>query len=213
MYHPQSDGMVERFNRTLGAMIVAYAAERPRTWDERLPLLTMAYRATPHESTGHSPNRVMFGREVTLPVDLMLGSPPEYTGEETTQYAAELQNRLEEVYAHVRDSLKVAAERQRRNYDVNASGTAYGTGDLVWRMNKTRRKGISPKLQARWLGPCVVTEKVNAVTYKIQVSRDGTKILHFDLLKPYSCRDIPEWVARRQEQLRGSSRAQPGPEQ
>ena len=207
VYHPQSDGMVERFNRTLGTMIVAYAAERPRTWDERLPLLTMAYRATPHESTGHSPNRVMFGREVTLPVDLMLGSPSEERAE-TTQYAAELRDRLEEVYAHVRGSLQVAAERQRRNYDVNASGAAYGTGDLVWRMNKTRRKGISPKLQARWLGPCVVIERINAVTYKLQVSRDGTKILHFDLLKPYSCRDVPEWVARRREQLRGSSRAQ-----
>merc|ERR1712055_601222 len=115
--------------------------------------------------------------------------------------------------AHVRGSLQVAAERQRQNYDVNASGTAYRTGDLVWRMNKTRRKGISPKLQARWLGPCVVTEKVNAVTYKIQVSQDGTKILHFDLLKPYSCRDIPDWAVRRREQLQGvreHSRAQNG---
>ena len=210
VYHPQSDGMVERFNRTLGTMIVAYAAERPKTWDERLPMLTMAYRATPHESTGYSPNRVMFGREVTLPIDLMLGSPPDEEREETTQYAAELRNRLEEVFAHVRDGLQVAAERQKRQYDVKASGTAYEVGDVVWRMNKMRRKGISPKLQARWLGPCVVTEKVNAVTYKVQISRDGMKILHFDLLKPYHCREMPDWAVRRREQLKGGSQPSSG---
>ena len=93
----------------MATTIVAYAVERPKTWDEWLPMLTMAHRATPHESTGYSPNRVMFGREVTLPIDLMLGSTPEEEREETTQYAAELRNRLEEVFAHVPVSLQIAA--------------------------------------------------------------------------------------------------------
>ena len=54
--HPQSYGMLERFNRKLGAMIVVYAAGHPDSWDEQLPLLTMAYQAAPHGSTGYSPN-------------------------------------------------------------------------------------------------------------------------------------------------------------
>ena len=93
-------------------------------------MLTMTYRVTLHESTGYSPNRVIFGREVTLPIDLMLGSLPEEAREETTQYAAELRSRLEEVYAHVRDSLQVAAERQRHNCDVNASRRH--TESVIW---------------------------------------------------------------------------------
>ena len=42
-----------------------------------------------------------------------------------------------------------------------------------------------------------MTEKVNTVTYKVQVSRDGTKIFHFNLLKPYHCREMPDWDVRR----------------
>ena len=168
VYHPQSDGMVERFNRTIGTMIVAYAAGHP-TWDEQLPLLTMAYRATPHASTGYSPNRVMLGREVALPVDIMMGVPLEEDRGQEPEYVAALRDRLQSAYNHVQENLQTAARRQKNYYDQGVTGTPYEVGDLVWRMNKTRRKGISPKLQSRWLGPCVIREKINDVTYKIQV--------------------------------------------
>ena len=76
----------------------------------------------------------MFGREETLPIDLMLGSPPDEEGEETTQYVVELRNRLEEVFVHVWDSLQATAESQKRSYDVDVKGAAYEVGDLVWWM-------------------------------------------------------------------------------
>ena len=63
-------------------------------------------------------------------------------------------------------------------------------------VSKTRRKGISPKVQARWLGPHVVTEKINQVTYKLQVARDKSLILHFDLLKSFCDAEIPLCVER-----------------
>ena len=34
-----------------------------------------AYRGTPHESTGRSPNAIMFGRENCMPIDIFLGAP------------------------------------------------------------------------------------------------------------------------------------------
>jgi len=43
-YHPQSDGMVERFNRTLATMLSAFVDEHQRNWDEQLPYVMMAYR-------------------------------------------------------------------------------------------------------------------------------------------------------------------------
>ena len=55
-----------------------------------------------------------------------------------------------------------------------------------------RQKEISPKLQAWWLGPYVVTEKINQVTCKM--ARDKSMILHFDLLKPICSAEIPLWV-------------------
>ena len=63
-YDPSSNGLVERFNRTLLQMIRCYCDQGQKDWDCHLPYLTAAYRSTPHSTTGITPNRLMLGREV-----------------------------------------------------------------------------------------------------------------------------------------------------
>jgi hypothetical protein len=70
--------MVERFNRTVQNMLSMFVNENRADWDDLLPYIMMAYRATVHESTGFSPNQMMFGREISCPLDLMVGLPPDY---------------------------------------------------------------------------------------------------------------------------------------
>ena len=48
---PQSDGQVERFNRTLLAMLSCFVNENEDNWDDILPFVMSAYRATMQEST------------------------------------------------------------------------------------------------------------------------------------------------------------------
>ena len=72
-WHPSCNGQVERFNRTLVSMIKAYLKGQQREWDKHLGCLAAAYRATPHESTGFTPNMLMFGREARLPIEVILG--------------------------------------------------------------------------------------------------------------------------------------------
>ena len=74
---PQSDGMVERFNRTLVQQLTFFTATNQEGWDEHLPYLLMAYRASQHGSTACSPALLMYGRELRSPVDLLCGSTPE----------------------------------------------------------------------------------------------------------------------------------------
>ena len=54
-YHPQSDGLVERFNLTLENMLSKSIASDLREWDSHLPMLMLAYRFSVHESTGQTP--------------------------------------------------------------------------------------------------------------------------------------------------------------
>ena len=54
-YHPQANGLVERFNGTLKKMLVSLSAERPKDWDRYLEPLLFAYREVPQESTSFSP--------------------------------------------------------------------------------------------------------------------------------------------------------------
>ena len=50
--HPQSDGQVERFNRTLIEMLRGKIQQDQTDWDRQLPTCMMANRGAVHESTG-----------------------------------------------------------------------------------------------------------------------------------------------------------------
>lgn len=66
-YHPNSDGMVERMNRTIQDMLVKYVAKCQRDWDVHLPMVMMAYRSSVHSSSQYTPHYLLFGHEVRLP--------------------------------------------------------------------------------------------------------------------------------------------------
>ena len=61
-YHPEGDGMVERFNRTLLQLLRTYV-EKKEEWEKYLPLALFAYRTAVHSSTGVTPFKLMYGRE------------------------------------------------------------------------------------------------------------------------------------------------------
>ena len=199
-FHPSGNGLVERFNRTLNEMLCTTGHENPLTWDKRVHLLTMAYRGTPHESTGFSPNFMVYGKELYMPIDVMMGQPDEVEGDELS-YVEGLRWRLEDAYADARVHLEAAANRQKRYYDIKAHENPYNTGDLVWTMNKVRKKGKCPKMQMRWVGPVVVLQRLNDVTYQVKLSEKVLKVIHYDLLKPYVGRDVPRWVSSTQAKL------------
>ena len=76
-YKPSTNGQIERFHRTLNSMLGKVVEENQRDWDERLPAVMAAYRASVHEATGYTPNFLMFMREHRAPLDVAFGQPEE----------------------------------------------------------------------------------------------------------------------------------------
>ena len=74
-YHPQTDGLVERFNRTLTDMLAKKVEKNGRDWDKHLPYVLYAYRANRQESTQESPFYLLYGRDPQLPVPDSLTQP------------------------------------------------------------------------------------------------------------------------------------------
>ncbi|KAK3107797.1 hypothetical protein FSP39_022415 [Pinctada imbricata] len=102
-YHPASNGQVERFNRTLLQMIRCYVDSGQKHWDEKLPLLLAAYRSTPHSITGYTPNKLMLGREVHLPQDLLFRDQSLRKDPiEPSTYVERLQEGLQEAHRDAR---------------------------------------------------------------------------------------------------------------
>ena len=66
-YKP-STNHVERFHKTTNAILAKTVSEGQRDRDDQLPFVKAAYRATMHNSTGFTPNRLVLGREVLAPI-------------------------------------------------------------------------------------------------------------------------------------------------
>ena len=129
-YRPQSDGMVERFSRTIENQLAVFVKANQRDWDEHVPFLLMAYRTASHESTGFSPTRLMMGHELRTLIDLIYGRPPEEVVNRT-EFANNLSESLEIAHEFARENLETASLRMKRKYDIRAEATALEVGDAV----------------------------------------------------------------------------------
>ena len=138
---------------------------------------------------------MMLGREVFLPLDLTTAQlRVEHGDEMRTDFAELLRDRMRQAHDRARVRLKESARRQKRNFDKKSAGKALQEGQFVWLFNNSRRKGMAPKLQCRWLGPFLITKKLSDVVFRIQQSqRSKPKVVHFDRLKPYEGDPIKPW--------------------
>lgn len=192
--HPQGNGQTERFNRTLVNMIRSYIADQQDKWDENLGCLTGAYRATVNDSTQMTPNMLMLGREVRVPLEAVI-TPKELDSQGT--YVTELKKRLKRAHEIVRQNLKRSAMRQKAYYDVKATLNSFKTGDLVWYLNEVRKVGLCEKLQALYIGPVLVISPKGPRDYVIQLDKQGTrKLVHQDKLKLYNGPKSLPWAKK-----------------
>ena len=177
--------MVERFNRTIQQHLSKMVGENQVDWDKHIPLFLMAYRGSVHNTTKATPSKMLFGREMRLPCDLMFGSPGDKV-ESESEYAAQLRARLNEIHFVARNRIKAASDRMKTRYDRQSNMKEFKENDLVWFYNPQRKIGKSPKLQQDWEGPYRIIKKINDVIYRIQKGqRTKMKVIHVDRLAKY----------------------------
>ena len=70
-YHPQTDGLVERFNQTLKSMLQKTGTDRGKEWDKKIPYILFAYQEVPQASTGYSPFELLYSRDIRGPLDTL----------------------------------------------------------------------------------------------------------------------------------------------
>ncbi|KAE9029633.1 hypothetical protein PR001_g11481 [Phytophthora rubi] len=86
-YHPQTQGLVERFNGTLIGMLRMHVDEAQTDWDVYLPRVLFAYRTAYHEALGDTPFFTLYGRDPVLPLDVaFLNLGKKWKSNEVAQY-------------------------------------------------------------------------------------------------------------------------------
>jgi hypothetical protein len=189
-YRPQSDGLVERMNRTLQDILAKFVNDHRDDWDDHIPYALCAYRATPHESTKMTPNRLMLGRECTLPVDLVYGKLiPDPGSTCYVEYVEWVREAAESAFDIVRKELKKASIRQARHYNKLSGDPSYKVGDWVLLYYPPV---ANQKLGLKFIGPFQVLEVISEVCYRIKSVKTGKdRVVHVNHLKLYRSEVLP----------------------
>ena len=138
-YHPQSDGLVERFNQTLIDTLATTVGDHPREWEWHLSKLCVAYNTTVRSSTGFTPFYLMLRRQAKLPIDVVCGIPSP-ASDSVGQYPANLKKSLQEAYRNVQARVNAVTTREKEHHDWKAHGNMFEVGDLVWLHNLQHHK-------------------------------------------------------------------------
>ena len=201
-YRPQSDGLVERFNRTLIDMLSKFCNEYRDDWDVHLPFVMCAYRSSVNESTGFSPNLLMMGREILLPVDLMFMNPDDVQFQCRTEYVEWVRRAMLDNFEIARAHLAVAANRQKKYYDQRTRRRRFRVGDWVLRFYPPNK--IRSKLNPAYVGPFLIVSQPGEVTFSIQRDPKSTKLtVHVDHLKHYRMEpQLKSWIRANEDEGR-----------
>ena len=184
-YHPQTDGLVERFNQTLKMMLRKTACDEGKDWDKWVPYLLFAYREVPQSSTGFSPFELVYGRQVRGPLDILKETweTSKKSSESIVSYVLSMQEKLSDMSELARENLTKAQKRQKRWYDENARERRFEPGDQVLVLLPTE----TSKLLAQWHGPYPVLRRLSAVNYEVDMfdKKKRRRIFHINMLRKW----------------------------
>eukprot|EP00795_Rhopilema_esculentum_P017524 gene17524-9148_t len=164
-YHPQANGLCERFHDTLKTSLSLVIDKGKNNWDSFVPDMVAAYRTTPHSVTKEAPCFLMFGRQFRVSPSIEFQAP---TRLYTDDFLNERNNSLRQAYAIVRNLNRKERERHKTAYDkkYNVEQAEFKIGDSVYLKAGERKTGLD---RNHWLGPYRVTEVVSKENVKLDM--------------------------------------------
>ena len=179
--------MVERFNSTLKRLLKKLTQNDKVEWDKCLPFVLWAYRGTLHATTGFYPYKLLFGREMRMPLDELVRF---WKGKEV-QSEVDITEHIEIMRANmevVRDIAQQNEEREKRAqkhyHDRKVFERKFEVGDFVLVFRPTQKN----KLLNEGQGPFIVTKQITEVTYQVDPGASGKyhKTFHVNAMKSWT---------------------------
>lgn len=132
-YHLKSQGALERFHQTLKSLLRSYCVKLGQDWEDGVPWLLFAAWEVVQESTGFSPNKLVFGHTVRGPVVARLHDVVARPGPpgNPVEYVIGFWQRLYVAGELAREKSALAQKKMKRLYDKKTEPWVFSSGDQV----------------------------------------------------------------------------------
>ncbi|CAM4849063.1 unnamed protein product [Rotaria magnacalcarata] len=168
-YHPQCNGLTERFNATLVDSIGTYVNQQQSDWDDYLPYTTFAYNTSKQSTLQMEPFKLMYGRDPILPFD----TPSHITKlSSVNDYHDQLVRLLQQAKYSAWYNIKQQQNIYKRIYDTGRQDLPpLKPGQLVFlkQMMAKKLRKFSPK----YYGPFCVIRQLGRLNYEVKHINDG----------------------------------------
>lgn len=158
VYSPQGD-RVERAHRILGDILRSDRRFEAKQWPQKLSAALLAYNATVNRLTGLSPYEAVYGRPVNLPVDLVFP----FKHKDCMSWSNYLENfklKFSQICERMCKAQKSGIMRDTARFQAR-SKPVFKIGDACYYFLARVKRGLSRKLQSRWIGPWTVKRVIS----------------------------------------------------
>ena len=150
-YHPQTNGLTERFNRTITNELAKVVNEKKDDWPNWLQPKVFAYNTTAQKSTGYSPFELIHTFTPRIPIDNELVEPP--ANFKKKDWAQDAYKKAQELREDALKNQEAAAGSQKATYDKGLKPTEFQVGDFVRMYDPTAEAKQPVKLRNQYIGP------------------------------------------------------------
>jgi hypothetical protein len=185
-FHQQTNGQIERANKTIGQMLRIYTNNNQEKWTTQLWRIEHAFNFGNNTSiNGKTPFEIQYGH---TPINL-----PDHWTTSNTPAVNEYLEQMKTDNKIAWDALMMARYRQNKYATKRRTTTIqYYPGDLVMYQRRSRAKGKVKKLQTIWMGPYAVLrvdENTGNCTLDLPRSARKHNVFATDKLKKYHAND------------------------
>jgi hypothetical protein len=179
-YHPQTDGLTERYNRTLEQTLRMYVQPNGKNWDKLLSMCEFALNNTYHSSIDCTPFYLNYGFHPRTPTTIDLPSRSNTASKEF------LQN-LQHLHQHALQCMKKARDYMQSQHNKHHKPRDYQVGDYVLLKTTNLHLPGPRKFIPRYVGPFQILHKFGTQAYQLQIPADWKihPVFHVSLLKSY----------------------------
>ena len=172
-YHPQTNGLTEKFNGTLCQILSIYGKENQSNWDELIPTALFAYRTSIQETTLQTPFETLYSRTPRLPNNLEKIKPKNPFVKDYSKNWEEAKERINKI------NLK-----RKTNFDERYKRKVINIGDNVRLHIEATKVGFKKKLRGdMFAGPFKVIGKLPNGNLKLNIFKKNPYITHPDRVK------------------------------